>query len=328
MTTPSTTMTTLYAERVTELVVSERGEAADGVVSLVLVDPMGNEVPAWTPGAHVDLLLSADLTRQYSLCGSPSDRSRLRVGVLLDRAGRGGSKHVHERLQPGTPVSVRGPRNNFPLVTSRRYLFVAGGIGITPLLPMVAEADSADADWTLFYGGRSRGSMAFLDELARYGDQVHVWPEDELGLLGLEGILGRPQPETLVYACGPEGLLSAVESSCRAWPPGSLHVERFAAKPSSVEQDESRTSFEVVCQRSGITVAVPEDRSILEAVQEAGVNALSSCLEGVCGTCETAVVEGTPDHRDSLLSEDEKEAGDYMMICVSRSRSERLVLDL
>jgi ferredoxin-NADP reductase len=322
---PSTAMATIYSEHVGELVVTSRESVADGVVSLVLEHPDGEDLPAWTPGAHVDLLLAPDRVRQYSLCGSPAERTRWRVGVLLDEAGRGGSRHVHERVEPGSRLSVRGPRNHFPLVASERYLFIAGGIGITPILPMVAEADAAGADWSLVYGGRRRDSMAFVDELAAYGDRVALRPEDEYGLLDLPTILA-PQPGTAVYACGPERMLQAVEESCAAWPPGSLHVERFAAKPA--EEGAAATTFEVVCQRSGITVAVPADRTILEVVQEAGVNALSSCLEGVCGTCETAVVEGSPDHRDSLLSEDEKAAGDFMMICVSRSHSPRLVLDL
>ena len=322
---PTTAMATIYSEHVSELVVAGREPVADGVVSLVLEHPDGAELPTWTPGAHVDLLLVPDLTRQYSLCGSPSDLTRWRVGVLLDHGGRGGSRHVHEQLEVGSRLRVRGPRNHFPLVASERYLFVAGGIGITPLLPMVAQAEQAGADWTLYYGGRRRGSMAFLDELAAYGDRVVLRPEDEFGLLDLATIL-EPQPGTAVYSCGPEALLQAVEQHSAAWPPGSLHVERFAAKP--VDEGAEATTFEVVCQRSGITVIVPADRSILEVVQDAGVNALSSCLEGVCGTCETPVVEGTPDHRDSLLSDEEKAAGDYMMICVSRSNSARLVLDL
>jgi len=322
---PSTAMATIYSEHVSELVVAERTLVADGVVALVLEHPDGEELPAWTPGAHVDLLLTPELTRQFSLCGSPADRTRWRLGVLLDEGGRGGSRHVHERLEPGTRLPVRGPRNHFPLVAADRYLFVAGGIGITPILPMVAEAQAAGADWTLVYGGRQLASMAFRDELAAYGDRVQLRPQDEHGLLDLDTILA-PQPGTLVYSCGPEVMLQAVEQRCAAWPSGSLHVERFAAKP--VAEGAAQTTFEVVCQRSGITVTVPPDRSILDVVLDAGVNALSSCQEGVCGTCETAVVEGSPDHRDSLLTEEEKAAGDFMMICVSRSNSSRLVLDL
>jgi ferredoxin-NADP reductase len=322
---PTTAMATIYSEHVGELVVAERTAVADGVAGLVLEHPDGEELPAWTPGAHVDLLLGPDLARQYSLCGSPAERTRWRLGVLLDQGGRGGSRFVHERLAAGQRVAVRGPRNHFPLVAAERYLFIAGGIGITPILPMIAEAQAAGADWTLHYGGRRSASMAFVDELAAYGDKVLLRPEDEHGMLDLATIL-RPQPGTAVYACGPEGLLQAVEQQCAAWPAGSLHVERFAAKPAA--EGGAATSFEVVCQRSGITVTVPEDRSILDVVLDAGVNALSSCQEGVCGTCETAVVEGSPDHRDSLLTDEEKAAGDFMMICVSRSHSARLVLDL
>ena len=314
------------AEHVAELVVAERTEAAEGVVALVLTDPGGGDLPAWTPGAHVDLLLSPDLTRQYSLCGSPAERDRWRIGVLLDEGSRGGSRHVHASLQAGARVRVRGPRNHFPLAPAEEYVFVGGGIGITPLLPMVAQAQAAGTPWRLHYGGRRRASMAFLDELAAYGDRVVVWPQDERGLLDLDAALGAPRPGALVYACGPEGLLQAVEGRCAAWAPGSLHLERFSARAADPEAVD--TSFEVVCERSGITVTVPADRSILEVVQDAGVAALSSCLEGVCGTCETAVVEGEPEHRDSLLSEDERAAGDYMMICVSRSCGPRLVLDL
>jgi ferredoxin-NADP reductase len=320
-----TAMATTYSEHVSELVVTESTTVADGVVSLLLEHPDGEELPAWTPGAHVDLLLGPELVRQYSLCGAPGDRGRFRVGVLLDASGRGGSRYVHERLTPGARLPVRGPRNHFPLVAADRYLFVAGGIGVTPILPMVAEAEASGADWSLHYGGRRRASMAFLDELAPYGDKVVLRPEDECGLLDLAAIL-QPRADTAVYACGPEGLLQAVEERCAAWPPGSLHVERFAAKP--VADGAATTSFEVVCQRTGITVTVPEDRSILDVVLDAGVNALSSCQEGVCGTCETPVVEGSPDHRDSLLTDEEKAEGDYMMICVSRSHSARLVLDL
>ena len=325
---PSTAMATIYSEHVSDLVVAERTSVADGVVRLVLEHPEGAELPAWTPGAHVDLLLGADLTRQYSLCGTPGERTRWQLGILLDESGRGGSRFVHERLAPGSPVAVRGPRNHFPLVASERYVFVAGGIGITPVLPMIEEAESSGADWTLFYGGRRRSSMAFVDELAAHGDRVHLWPEDEKGVLPLDDILGTPVDGALVYCCGPEGLLSAVEARCASWPAGSLHIERFAAKPQDAAAAGAATGFDVVCQRSGITVTVPPEKSIIDALDENGVTVLSSCLEGVCGTCETRVLEGVPDHRDSLLSEDEKESNEYMMICVSRSLSDRLVLDV
>jgi len=223
-------------------------------------------------------------------------------------------------------VRVRGPRNNFPLATSSRYLFVAGGIGITPILPMIRAADAAGADWRLVYGGRQRNSMAFLDEPEQYGDRVSVLPQDETGLLPLDTLLGTPQANTLIYCCGPEPLLAAVESSSAGWPEGSLRVERFSPKPQG--EPVRKEAFEVVLQRSELTLTVPPDRSILSVVDEAGVGVLSSCAEGTCGTCETQVLDGEPDHLDSVLSEEERRENDCMMICVSRSCSSRLVLDL
>jgi ferredoxin-NADP reductase len=296
------------------------------VVALTLRGTGDQPLPAWEPGAHVDLVLDGAPTRQYSLCGDPADHSGYRLGILRDPEGRGSSLFVHDRLQVGDTVRVRGPRNNFPLVASPRYLFVAGGIGITPILPMIRAAEAAGADGRLVYGGRRRASMAFLDELARHGDLVTICPQDETGLLDLDALLGTPQPDTLVYCCGPEPLLAAVEQRCAAWPPQSLHVERFAPRPQA--EPVRTTAFEVVLQQSGLTLTVPPDRSILGVVEDAGVGVLSSCAEGTCGTCETTVLDGVPDHRDSVLDETERQANDCMMICVSRSCTERLVLDL
>ena len=300
--------------------------AADGVATLVLRDPDGGLLPPWDPGAHVDLILDGVATRQYSLCGEPGDRYRYRLGILRDPQGTGGSLYVHDELQAGDTVRIRGPRNNFPLISAPRYLFLAGGIGITPILAMIKSADAAGADWHLAYGGRTRASMAFLDELAAYGDRVTVWPQDERGLLDLPGLLGTPQPDTLVYCCGPEPLLTAVEAQCAGWPSGALHVERFAARP--LTEPVLTEAFTVELARSERTLTVPPDRSVLSVLEEAGVAVLSSCGEGTCGTCETGVLEGTPDHRDSVLDPGQRESGDCMMICVSRSCTPRLVLDL
>jgi ferredoxin-NADP reductase len=318
---------TIVREHEADLVIQEARTVAEGVVALVLADPNGVELPAWTPGAHIDFILGDDLIRQYSLCSSPSKPDLWRVGVLRAPDSRGGSERVHDILSPGSLVRVRGPRNHFPLVTSPRYLFIAGGIGITPLLPMIAEADASGADWRLHYGGRERASMAFLDELAQYGDRVNIVPQDEQGMLNLEDVLGTPQSNTLVYCCGPEGLLAAVEKFCANWPPGVLHLERFSAKPQEPSA-EADSAFELVLQRSGLTLHVPPEESVLNVIREAGVSVLASCLEGICGTCETEVVEGDVDHRDSVLNEEERATNEYMMVCVSRCRSPRLVLDL
>jgi ferredoxin-NADP reductase len=320
------TMTTTEVEL--DLVVERKQTAADGVTVLTLRDPTGVELPPWEPGAHVDLVLGPDLVRQYSLCGDPADRFAWTVAVLREPAGRGGSVHLHDSLGDGAAVHVRGPRNHFPLEVSGRYLFIAGGIGITPILPMVAAAAAAGADWRLVYGGRTLASMAFRAELTeRYGKRVSIWPQDETGLLDLDTLLGRPDPDTLVYCCGPEPLIAAVEARCRdRWPVGALHVERFA--PKELDAPVRAGSFEVELSRSGLTLEVPPDRSILSVVEEAGVQILSSCQEGTCGTCETGVLAGEPEHRDSLLTPEEQAANDTMFICVSRSCGSRLVLDL
>jgi len=274
--------------------------------------------------------MSSWLTRQYSLCGSTASRSEWRVGILLDPNSRGGSQFVHDKLHEGTTIRVRGPRNHFPLANSPRYQFVAGGIGITPMLPMIEAAEATGADWQLIYGGSARSSMAYLEALERFGDRVTVCARDEQGdafRTKLAAVLAAPQENTLVYCCGPEGLLDAVEKGCQAWPDGSLHLERFSAKTVEAPSDALDT-FEVECQRSGITLTVPLDKTIYDVAEEAGLDVLGSCMEGVCGTCECEIISGDGDHRDSVLTDSEKAANQTIMICVSRSRSERLVLDL
>jgi ferredoxin-NADP reductase len=322
----TTTVTLVASEFEADVRIEAKDVAADGVVTLTLREVNGHPLPRWDPGAHADLILDDAPTRQYSLCGDPADPHVWRLGILRDPDGRGSSLYIHDRLQAGGTVRVRGPRNNFPLAGSPRYLFIAGGIGITPILPMIASAEAAGAEWELVYGGRQRASMAFLDELARYGERVSVRPQDETGLLDLESILGTPQRDTLIYCCGPEPLLAAVEQRTAAWPPSSLHVERFAAKP--VAEPALADSFEVFLAQSALTLTVPPERSILDVVEDVGISVLSSCREGTCGSCETAVLEGEPDHRDSVLSAEERAVNDCMMICISRSREPRLVLDL
>ena len=317
-------MTSRDAE--TTVVVAARDTLADGVAGLTLRQPDGGPLPAWEPGAHLDLLLESGLERQYSLCGDPADRHAWRVAVLLEPGGRGGSAQVHD-LRPGARLTARGPRNHFPLVPAARYLFIAGGIGITPIVPMVAAARAAGAEWHLLYGGRRRRSMAFLGELAALGDRVAIRPQDETGLLDLAGPLAEPRDGTAVYCCGPEPLLAAVEERCAGWPRGALHLERFAPKPLEAGR-EAGLDFEVELARSGLTVTVSPGTSVLQAVEEAGVAVLSSCREGTCGTCETTVLEGVPDHRDSVLTDEERGTHEFMMICVSRARGSRLVLDL
>lgn len=319
-----------HREHELDLVLEKKEAVADDVVQLTLRNAAGADLPPWEPGAHVDLVLTDDLIRQYSLCGDPAERSFLQVAVLREPAGRGGSAHVHDTLTEGDTVRVRGPRNHFTVQDARRFIFIAGGIGITPILPMIARVDAAGADWQLIHGGRTRSSMAFRDRLEeRYPTRVTILPMDEVGLLDLPTILAEPgatAADIAVYCCGPEALLTAVEQECSRWPHGALHLERFTPKAGA--DDGPQESFEVELARTGTTVTVPAGRSILDTVEATGVAVLSSCQEGTCGTCETAVLDGVPDHRDSLLTDDEQAANDTMMICVSRARSARLVLDL
>jgi ferredoxin-NADP reductase len=320
------TSTIVSEEFEADVVVAEKREISEGVVTLVLQPTHGHPLPRWTAGAHVDLILDSAPTRQYSLCGPLGDHNSYRVGVLRDPNGRGSSLYIHDKLQAGDTVRIRGPRNNFALVDSPRYLFIAGGIGITPILAMIAKAEEVGAQWRLVYGGRQRSSMAFLDELAAYGDRVDVRPQDETGLLDLATLLGTPEADTMVYCCGPEPLLVAVETHCAGWPSGSLHLERFA--PKKMTEPVRTDSFEVILAQSGLTLSVPADRSILEVVEEAGVTVLSSCGEGTCGTCEVPLLEGEADHRDSVLTKEEQAENTCLMICVSRACTARLVLDL
>lgn len=309
-----------------KLTVTRRETLADDVVRLHLSDPGGAPLPAWRPGAHVDLQLTEDLVRQYSLCGDPSDTGTWQVAILREPDSRGGSTFVHDQLTEGTQVSMRGPRNHFELLPAKNYLFIAGGIGITPIVPMIGEVERSGASWQLLYGGRTRSSMAFRDELATLGDQVHIRPQDETGLLDLAWLLGEPWEDTAIYCCGPEPLLQAVEAASQGWPPGSLHVERFT--PKELGEPVRRQSFEVELSQSDRVLTVPPEKSILEVLEEAGVDVPSSCQEGTCGTCETVVLGGEPDHRDSLLTPEEQEANETMMICVSRAKCARLLLDL
>lgn len=299
---------------------------ADGRVAVITLSaPDGGEMPPWTPGAHIDVILPNGIERQYSLCGV-ADGRRWRLGVLREPQSRGGSEYMHTRLRPGDLIDVRGPRNNFPLVDRDEYFFVAGGIGITPLLPMIEEVDRRGARWSLVYGGKSRAAMAFLDELAPYGDRVTVQPQDEFGNLDVQGIVAGLAPGAVVYCCGPEPLLKAMEDATAHLPQGTLHLERFRPREDLLNQ--ARGSFEVYCDYSQLTVHVSAEQTIAEALEAAGIEVLTSCREGTCGTCETAVLEGIPDHRDSYLSAEERATNETMMICCSRALTPRLVLDL
>jgi len=310
------------------LTVTERRDVADGIVELALRAPTGGRLPSWTPGAHIDLVLGDQLTRQYSLCGDPSDEWTWRIAVLREAEGRGGSKYVHEHLTVGSTVASLGPRNHFELRSGSDFIFIAGGIGITPILPMIAATEKSGHTWELHYGGRCSESMAFVDRVQQLGSgNVTVYTESENGRIDLDSALGTVRPGTQIYCCGPSPLLDAVQQRAVEWPAGSLVVERFAADPSNAAGADG-PGFEVVFEQSGTTAVVPPGRSIVEVAEEHGISVITSCEEGVCGTCETTVLEGEVDHRDSVLSAEERGSGSSMLICVSRCNSGRLVLDL
>ncbi|MGX1672928.1 PDR/VanB family oxidoreductase [Streptomyces sp. NPDC055400] len=307
--------------RALRLLVARHESVADGVVQLRLE---GQDLPAWEPGAHLDLVLPSGLIRQYSLCGDPEDTSSYTVATRLIEDGRGGSREVHEQLHEGSEVEVRGPRNRFPLTAGApSYVFVAGGIGITPVLPMLRALEARGADWRLLYAGRTRASMPFLEEAEKLGGErgrVRVVAEDEEGRPDLAGLLAQAAPDTAVYCCGPEGLMEAVAAAL----PGhcALHLERFAPHTSA----DGNGPFEVELRRTGRTVPVPAGTSVLAAVRAEVPSVAYSCEQGFCGTCQQRVLEGEIDHRDELLTDSERD--DSMLICVSRARGERLVLDL
>jgi ferredoxin-NADP reductase len=305
--------------------VTDKDQAADGVVLLTLEVP-DQAVPLWGPGAHIDLELRPGLVRQYSLCGDPADGTRLQVAVLREPASRGGSQLIHEDLRLGDTVGVRGPRNHFQLADAPGYAFIAGGIGITPILAMIRSVEQSGQPWQLLYGGRQRSSMAFTADLQALGrERVQICPEDETGLLDLANFLETQPAGTAVYCCGPEPLLTAVERVC-ARLGLTLHLERFG--PTVPIEHAGDSSFDVELRRSSRLLHVGEGTSLLDALLADGVNIEFSCTEGTCGTCETQVLGGVPDHHDSLLTEEEQAAGDVMFPCVSRCKSGLLVLDL
>ncbi|MFG3296029.1 PDR/VanB family oxidoreductase [Streptomyces sp. NPDC048179] len=296
--------------RALRLLVASHKTVADGVVQLRLE---GRRLPGWEPGAHLDVVLPSGLVRQYSLCGDPADTSSYTIAARLVADGRGGSREVHEQVVEGMELEVRGPRNRFPLVGAASYVFVAGGIGITPILSMV-RALPEGTRWRLLYCGRSRASMPFLAELAD-DDRVTVLAEDEDGRPDLDALT---VPEgAAVYCCGPEGLMAAVEERFPA-----VRLERFAPRTGTGGDHP----FELELRRSGRTLTVPADTTVLAAVRAELPDTAYSCAQGFCGTCQQRVLEGEVEHRDELLTDAER--ADSMLICVSRARSGRLVLDL
>jgi vanillate O-demethylase ferredoxin subunit len=304
---------------------------AEGVLSLDLVDPAGGELPAFDAGAHVDLQLPNGLARSYSLFNDPRERDRYRVAVGLDAASRGGSRYVHQDLRVGALLPVSAPRNNFPLhAADGPVVLIAGGIGVTPIHCMAQVLTSRGQPWQLLYAARSRKTAAFVPQLlalareARAHVQFHF--DDESGSVAdIASYLGSAPSDSHAYCCGPVPMLGAFETAAAsALPAGHVHVEYFKAKaPVSLAG-----SFQMELRKTGKFCEVPEGKSMLDVLLDAGVDIPYSCMDGICGSCETRVLAGTPDHRDSVLSDKQRASNEVVMVCCSRSKSDLLVLDL
>ncbi|MCX5239860.1 PDR/VanB family oxidoreductase [Streptomyces prunicolor] len=306
-----------------DLVVTEHWEAAPRVLAIE-VKALGPEpLPAWSPGDHIEIETPYGL-RHYSLCGYPGDE-RWRIAVLRESDGHA-SAWLHTEAAVGMTLRSSPPRSRFPLEDSPEYLFIAGGIGITPIMAMIDDADTRGVPWRLLYGAQDSQAFAFSERLRGFGDRVELWSVSERGLPLLERAVAEANADASIYACGPSGMLDALQVACTdAGRP--LHLERFQAGTALIEEGDG-SAFEIVLARSQMNLHVPADRSILDVVLEAGVDAPWSCREGFCGTCETAVLEGVPDHRDIILTDQERDANNRMCICVSRAHTTQLTLDL
>jgi len=296
------------------------------VIALTLT---GQHLPRWHPGAHIDIHLPSGLVRQYSLCGDPATSDSYRIAVRRIPDGGGGSIEVHDALLVGATVTTHGPRNAFPLTVpgygspARRFRFIAGGIGVTPILPMLGLAQRLGVDWSMVYAGRSRDSLPFIDEMSQFGDRIAIRTDDVSDLPTAAELLGDCPDGTAVYACGPAPMLTAIRSELAARDNVELHFERFAAPPVV-----DGTEFTVTVASTGETVRVGAEETLLSALNRLGVHASYSCQQGFCGTCRTRVLDGAVDHRDTLLTDPERDNG-LMLICISRATDgSHLTLDL
>lgn len=310
--------------------IAARRQAAHDIVVLELVPVDGAPLPSWEPGAHVDVEVGPDLLRQYSLCGDPSRTDRYRLGILLDPASRGGSSGIHGCFHLGERIRISTPRNHFPLVAdAAATVLIAGGIGITPLLAMAHQLHSLALPFTFHYCARTRARAAFLDELAAapYAGNVQLHFDDGAPAQRFDPTRDFPAPSggAHLYVCGPTGFMDWVIGAAASlgFPDDRVHKEYFGA-----EVDTSGDAFEVVLSRSGRTVPIAAGQSIMAALKTVGVRVDVSCEQGVCGTCICDVLDGIPDHRDSYLTDEEKESNDQMTLCCSRARTPQLVLDL
>ena len=318
-------------QAVTQTVVVQSIETvAQGIVRLRLVFPDGRAMPRWRPGAHIHLECgAAGLSRQYSLCGDPAEKEALQIAVLREADSRGGSAWIHSQVKAGDTLKIRGPSQHFRMDEAcRKAIFIAGGIGITPVLTMARRAQSLGMDYQIHYSGRQRKTMAFIAELAaQHGDRLHIYVSDEGQRNDLTQLLARPEATTQIYACGPERMLQALQLSCTGWPEDALRVEHFASSVSALDP-ACEHAFELELKDSGLVVTVATNQTVLAALRAANIDVPSDCEEGLCGSCEVRVLGGVVDHRDLVLTRPEKEANRKMMVCCSRAAGARLVLEL
>lgn len=312
-----------------QVMVVEKNDVSADVVALTLRSCTGRPLPNWRPGAHIELLLNSggtQIRRHYSLCGDVSSRD-WRIAVLREPNGRGGSAFIHDVVDAGDIITVLGPRNHFTLKPSAKYLFIAGGIGITPILPMVYQVMTEKKPWHLIYCARTRDRVVFADEISALpAEQVTTHIDEEGGLLDFTRTLAPLLSDTAVFVCGPRGLLRAIEDEATSapWP---FYSEQFLAD-AAVPSQPTDQPFEVEIQSTTQRFTIRPGKSILDVLNDNGFEVPASCRQGVCGTCETKVVEGTPDHRDTVLTRAERAQNDRMMVCVSRARCRRLILGL
>ena len=308
-------------------------EARD-VMVLELRDPNGGALPAFTPGAHLEVYLGNGLIRHYSLCNGASERDRYCIGVGLARDTRGGSAYVHQSVRVGMTLNVSAPRNNFPLeLAAERYVFIAGGIGITPIMSMIRSCIATHKPWQLYYCARNRQRTAFYEDLralapsAAGASSVHFHFDDEQDgkFFDAASVLSTVADTAHVYTCGPGPLMKAVEAAGAARPQDRMHFEWFTAAAVDASADQT---FTIVLRNSGTSYEVPPGRSILDVLEDNDAGVPYSCREGLCATCRTTVLAGEVDHRDSVLSAAEKASNKEMMICVSRAKSKVLELEL
>lgn len=308
-----------------------RDEAVD-IRSFELVSVDGNALPGFSAGSHLDVQVPGGLTRQYSLCNDPQESHRYLIGVLKDPNSRGGSHAMHDKVHEGDVIQISAPKNHFALVHGANHsLLLAGGIGVTPILCMAERLSIAGAEFEMHYCARERERMAFHDRIreSNFASRVRMHfdngPAEQKFDIG--ATLAQPAAGTHLYVCGPKGFMDAVLSTARSagWPEDQLHYEFFSAEPVKLESDGA---FQVKLASSGKIVTIPKDVSVTTALAAAGVEIATSCEQGVCGTCLTRVLEGTPDHRDMFLLPDEQERNDQFTPCCSRSKSPMLVLDL